>query len=689
MKALLRQASILICLTSVATALTLDEADEILDKEEAEEAKNKPAVQAEPKPTEEPVAEEAAPEPPAVDQESLQDIVPSVGEVRESLDKAVKYLDEISVKDADRWLLPPVRQRKVVDYEEKQVTYRYSLKTVEVPIWEYETVTRMVQRKKGTSVNAVTVLEEQKIRRNTGKQIGTKKVERHVRDPNGTKTITHTHRKPIYGEGGPDRWRLYQMGCNAMGAYAALKATDDQYNEVARSIADNLHSIILDFGLPDTTWDLAWITALFSEMESKHFKEMAKKSASKLLDGQLDKGTPAGMWGPVCLNRKVLAESIKIQTKLGEELLAASAKLKAAEKVSLTKGGMKADREASEADAAHIKAKDAMMDFARELGLVTMMGTATLHIDSRVILKNDVAAPLDLMGLPEYIYNQTSADTESTALAVFALTTAAKNGCIPPKTIHPKDSTGKPFVPEVRASDILKRTLAVIRKAQHQNGAFAENNFALPVTDFNGSPIPGMPVKANTFKPLPMPINLASCVYGMDTLMNTARAFGPKTGAQLIPNFNAAYGYVKQNSSEEQQKKDDNGFLVPPYDYYFWFFDAVRGSEVPELSEITDDLLKKVVRTQGDDGSWKSGTKTPWVLPSSHRARMKTYPVRFGTGQRDFDLSQAYVPFAADTRKRVDIARYGFDDAVMSTAYSVLMLSDYLEEAEKHEAAVE
>ncbi len=666
-----------LCLATGAVAITLDEADAVLDAKEASEESKTPVAELDP----------VDPAPPVIEQKGLADAVPTSGEVQGALDMGVRYLKALCATNHEGWLLPPVLQRKIIDIQYTQVLEKYSMKMVDVPIWEYETVTQMVQRTRGESVNSVKVLEK-KVSRRAVRQIGTKKEEKLVLDPNGTIERSRNIRKHIYGEGGPDQWRLYQMGCNAMGAYAILRATQDPSDESVRTIADHLNDIIMNFGLPDTTWDLVWITALFSEMEEKRFKEMARKSAGKILDGQINHGAADGMWGPVCLNPKVLAESMKIQMKMGAEMRDAAAKYSAAysaaERASKARGGKKADREAQKAETAKAETEDALQEFMKELALVTMTGTESLTVDKKVTLSSHIAAPLQLVGLPQYIYNQTSADTESTALAVFGLMVAARNGCIPPMTEHPKNAKGVPFVPNARASDILQRTLALIVRAQHKTGAFAENNFVLPVTDFNGLPFPGLPPKQETFKPLPMPITLASCVYGLDAVMNTARIFGPSTGARLAPHFNAGYEYIKQSYEEAAQSKDDNGFIVPPYDYYFWFYDALRGAPVKELKGVTDDLLKNVIGKQGTDGSWKSGTKNRFIMPSSHRERIKAFPARYSSKERDFDLAQAHVPYKVEAQAR---AFYGIDDSIMSTAYTILMLADYLKETSSQEPA--
>lgn len=60
--------------------------------------------------------------------------------------------------------------------------------------------------------------------------------------------------------------------------------------------------------MPDTTWDLAWLTAAFATMPTNRFGTATEMLASKLMDGQILDGTARGLWGPTCINTPLLAD---------------------------------------------------------------------------------------------------------------------------------------------------------------------------------------------------------------------------------------------------------------------------------------------------------------------------------------------------------------------------------------------
>ena len=246
------------------------------------------------------------------------------GEITESLDAAKNYFVTMAKKDEQGWFYPPQRTRKVVDYKEKVYRYKNVTKTVtrEIPIYKYHTEQKEVYRtqKIGTGSAAISVRKKVKVNVQVrGKQIGTKKnthtYNQLVRDEKGS--IERTHRIPQYGPGGPDIWRAYQWGHNALVAYALIKAGANPTDDMILKPLENLRNVYLSYGFPDQTWDLSWSIAAFAESEQEHLQELATMMARKLASGSVQKKPGLGLWGPVCIDIPLLGKAMDTMISAG------------------------------------------------------------------------------------------------------------------------------------------------------------------------------------------------------------------------------------------------------------------------------------------------------------------------------------------------------------------------------------
>ena len=73
--------------------------------------------------------------------------------------------------------------------------------------------------------------------------------------------------------------------------------------DTAQRLADYLDA----YGLPDRTWDLAWLTVAFANLPQtvELNKTLTERMVRKLLLGQVTEGPGAGLWGPVAINPNV------------------------------------------------------------------------------------------------------------------------------------------------------------------------------------------------------------------------------------------------------------------------------------------------------------------------------------------------------------------------------------------------
>ncbi|HBC88108.1 MAG TPA: hypothetical protein DCZ94_14250 [Lentisphaeria bacterium] len=629
---------------------TLEAADvKMAEKEKAPEPAG--AVQAQPA---------AAEESKTPEKKKLTDL-----ELRVALEKAASFLRQQAEKDDEKWFLPPARTRTITGYDNKLV--RYSKKIVDEPVYEWGTRKEMVNVKQGDSVNSTTVLKEIE-RKFPIKQIGTKKVEKLVRDPNGD--IEKYEKFPVFGEGGPDYWKQNQLGQNALAAFAMIRAGAEHSDPVVANVANNIASIAEVYGLPDNTWDLVWATALFSSLPVDRYRELAQEAAGKLLDGQLENGPGIGFWGPVCLNPKLLAAGMKLKLLTFDKADEDKDDRKHAKK-----DDKKKDEEVNNKEDKQAAVADVMNRVNRQLRAVTMLGMNTASIEDEVTLKSDIIHPVTFVGLPQFIFNQTSSDLQSTSLALYGLSVAAGNKCLPATTRHPKNEKKSPLLPDLKASAILQRTIDSVVKYQAKDGSWTEMNSHQPVTEFSGFNFRGIPVKSSTFTALPSETNFASNVHGLSCLSDLGQIFGAATTAKLDKNFSLSLSSVKKACDDFRTMKDDSG-TVPPFDLYFWILRALKNKDLPDAKAAAISIAASFYSRQNGDGSWASHSEKPFYLSTSHRARIDKLPVlpEHARERKDFDWCAAHVP--DNSKAKVLERKYGIDTTLVSTAFAVLAIVD-------------
>lgn len=536
-----------------------------------------------------------------------------------AITNAIGYLRGVAAADPDGWFAPPVRQRTVVNT--KEITVYMKKVEVDVPVWEYETMKVFRNVKQGQSIDAVAVRKEVEERRPV-RQIGTQKQTKLVPDPKGD--IKVQQKIPEYGPGGPDFWKAYHFGHNAMVLYALMSAGIGREDRLVSQPLESLASLFDRYGLPDTTWDLAWTAAAFSMAgkTSDRCKSIAVQAASKLIDGQIDSGPAMGLWGPVCLNLKLVAALEASRPRLANNFVQAQADVDAKRKNAETR-----------LDAA----RAALKELDRELRNNMMYRSLNYRqIEMQQRLTDDIEATIEVSGLPQYPYNQVAADMENTAMALFGLTAAAANGALPAETARPKMKDIR-LPAGLNSAQVLLRTASVLTRAQRTDGSFTELNLHQPHAEFAASAkvIPGIPAAAASFVPLDSKTTFTSSAQGYASLLYLRRILGA-SAAPLAKSVAAAETFLKGRLAELAPAgfAEENGGQVAPYDALFALHLAHSfspGSLTPETWKQTVEFIEG---SQAADGSWTqigsgymgksragSAGDDDWMIFSCHRER--------------------------------------------------------------------
>ena len=569
-------------------------------------------------------------------------------------EKGIAFLKELAGKDVVGFFAPPIRNRIVVGWEEKPL--RYSLKLIDVPV--YETVEVFRDVKVGDSVDAAKIRQKVKIQ----KKVGTKKEKHEVLDRNGD--IEKMTKVPKFGEGGPDEWRSFLFGQNAMAIYALIKAGVDPSDPVVLNPAGELLKLYEQYGMPDLTWDLAWSIAAFSEIDQPAFQDMARNLSGKLLDGQIADGEATGLWGPVCVNTSLLSVMLKKQNEYSQFYLAAQAKFE--------------EKKSPAFESKMQTALEALRLFAKLIKRASMLGSSAFEDRIMIILRDDtgIANPIYVPGYPSYLVNQTAADMESTAIALFGLRVAIEKKLLPPETWRPTDERGMPLVPPKTAGAVLKAALSAIVKAQGREG-WSELNIHQPVKDFVGMKgLPGVPADPTSFKPLASPVTETSTAQGYSAFTCYERAYGMRGLSSVARNIIAGNAAIK--SVLDAGINTVKGGQVAPYDFCF-FLSVVPNLGKPEYELRTSERISAyLIEKQNKDGSWGSNPLKRYFLPSSLRVRIASLPARYGVpaGVTPCELAVAHVPFGNEAeKKQMTLNRvYSFYTKVIATSYALLSL---------------
>lgn len=306
----------------------------------------------------------------------------------------------------------------------------------EQPVWEHEY---------GEVEKLVPIIESgqptgrfQKVKQRVvvkSKQVGTTTKTVLVPDPSGTETIERP--KTVREPGGPAAWAPNLPGLNGMALYVLVKAGLGKHPATVKHAAALAAHADQTKGLPDTTFDVAWMAAGFAALgaESPH-AALADRLLGKLVDGQIREGKIDGMWGPVCANTLHFGRLFNVNQKVREELDVNIPKLLATANPVQTKQ-IVATGEAMRAVATA---------YDRTHRDVFRLGMRLKEIQGPFGIADTDTVP----GVPFNAFQWVVTDIESTEAATFALAEAQRREMLPEETeriaikgkkIHPPSKT--------------------------------------------------------------------------------------------------------------------------------------------------------------------------------------------------------------------------------------------------------
>lgn len=558
----------------------------------------------------------------AVDREAVDD------GSRIALLQATHWFRQRAIADDQGWLVPPVRQRTVIDT--KEVTFRYRLESYDVdePIYEFETHTTYVQTVPYEPPRKVEVRRPVRVK-------STRKVQRQreVADPDGP--LSRIHKQPIYGPGGPDSWSVTALGENGLAIYALRQAGLQPDDPILVRVSENLLTFFDCYGLPDQTWSLAWLTAGFATLPGERCAQMTRRLAERLLDGQITEGAARGLWGPVCVNTRVLAPLLRRLADGIEEVNRRKVKEKEKPSANATR-----QRETAESE---------VTDTVATIRRVSQQAIRLARIEEPFAIPASQSEAVTLAGASHFIFNQTAVDLESTWTALVGLAVAARYQRLPEETWRPERkgtaaSYAIPF-PE-KTSAILARAANAVAKLQQRDGTWNEANLHQPVKDCDAikDVLPG-PVDPRTFPALPSPVTPFSTACGLGALTAVGQIVGPD---RLLASFRSNVllglrarrrdleGLLHTPAGDPAAKKatrqaaaldlapfvgeSRSGGQLPPFDLLLSYSASPPTTDSSLTDEAASTLLaRNLLLTRNADGSWGRGRT--FYQSSSTRAR--------------------------------------------------------------------
>lgn len=549
--------------------------------------------------------------------------------VRSAVAGAANFLTKLAEEDEEGWIVPPKRTRKVIGHEVVMHKYREEMREIPVYEYEYEQYEVLQKVRVGESAEAVDTYRKVKKRRVVSrKQVGTKKVTRLIRDPQGS--IEREHKVPKYGPGGADVWSRYSVGDNALALYAMRRAGVSYDEPTIHKLATNLENFLTDYGMPDDTWDLAWLTAAFATLPLDSHGKAAEALASKLMDGQLRDGPAAGLWGPVAIHTALLAEQVagvnELATKFQDAKKAAN-------------NGKREQRTFQEIDE---KYRAALADLNR----VATFGMTGHTIEVHLSVNAQWVPSIKLAGLTDYIYNQRSADLGTTAVALYALAQAADHGTLPKQLWRPATSRIEAESP----SRLISTSLKALASKLVEKRNWDEMNYFQAVDDFQRVKIfPGVP-RADT----PFP-NLISAT----TPLSTAQGFSAMSAAHRIvaskplqnkyrPHMAKGLELFRASAEGFLESETDQGSAVSPlapYDQLLFLSEVTRRADSPkeDRRDLWEPLAARLLSLKTANGNWEiKGPGRRYHLPSSLMARIAAIEAPEKKARMEYDKPHVY-----------------------------------------------
>jgi len=401
-----------------------------------------------------------------------------------------------------------------------------------------------------------------------------------VPDPEGQETMNVAE----YGPGGPDVYEANPFGLNGMALYVLARA-GHAHHEAGERLAQSLADKLSTYGIPDTTFDVAWLAAAFTALgkDSLH-APLAEQLVSKLIDGQIrEKGEPRGLWGPVCIHYPYFAKLFAMQGQLQQQLEVELPKMLERATPQQQEALAKQGREMRKVYFAFLKAYRA----ASSQGTRMMEITRAWQADEQTVLP----------GLPLYVYNRVVADVESTAVALFALAAAQQAGMLPAETERVA-IRGRKVHPTEKTEATLKLAGETLGDAIGKDGGCRALTLQAVNTGFDksGLPIPGLPYKGTwpALLDLETAVTCASGLVAIDALAAASAEAAKPVAARREPARDRVLAIAQR-----------------------WYDDSAVGRNVRwhtpfDQLQVTDGELAKSAAVPVPEAKPSTVTELPW-----------------------------------------------------------------------------
>lgn len=589
---------------------------------------------------------------------------------RVALGQGVNWLKQKGADDPDGWIVGPFRQRKITEWTNYVVRYSKKTVTSEYPVYEYSNVVTFIPGSVGEAPRKV-------VSQRPVKQIGTRKVERvvEVSDPEGP--LIKQHRRPVaYDKNGSIVWYARNLGDAALTAYALRRAGVPDTDPVLQRLLENLQNHLDTFGLPDQTWNLAWLAALYAGIPGAEADVLTKRIVSRLLDGQITEGPARGLWGPICVHHGLLASLLRDYLALVADLQKKELKLK--------------QKYSKAAEATRDEALKALDDQREVIECICQRGVRFGSVEYQWALDPNADPVVYLSGADHCLYNQAVADMESTWVALLALSIAAEQNRSLPETLRPKISRKmsvtsvpvSPMPPPERAEAVLARAVNGLVGLQDAGGRWSECNIHQPITKFNAFtatlPVPPDP---KGFPALTSLVTAATIAQGIGALDSAGNVVGMD---RLLKSFGAPYAAgvaARQKTLDEMLAGALPKAGVRPV-LKAGDFDLIlalarplgQGADDSATQRANEGMLRVLILSGTTNGVWGTGLPGS-VVPTSTRARyaaLKPLPSRIWMHPHDpVEMNKAHL-WQGNTSIARDMAGY-------ATAVAVIYLAGQVE----------
>ena len=313
-------------------------------------------------------------------------------------------------------IYPPLPMERAVGTQTVQRRYRRVVVRVPVYEFDYEEVMTPVRDEYGQPKG----MAPQRVAVNR-RQVGWRDEERLIRDPQGE--VVKDEVVPTFEPDGAPFLPHGLHGVNGMALYLLCRAGLKDHTATAALAAD-LARLTEQTGIPDMTWDQAWLLAGFSQLDDSTSRGLADRLAARLIDGvNRQRGPAEGLWGPVAVHTGRLAALLEMREKLALE----SARLREQAKA----GG---EARAAQVDAARARLAAAEEQLATAFAAVSQQG----HRMTELRRHFEIGDAFRMPGVPVYVYAEAVGEVEATRVAAFALREAKRHGVVVAQVRGPK-----------------------------------------------------------------------------------------------------------------------------------------------------------------------------------------------------------------------------------------------------------